>query len=250
MKRFTSAVAGLMLLGILPLSAEIYINFNIPGGTYGTPNGAINYDGAGGALFGTNILVSSLTGINTTFNAGTMSCLSCVLNFTTGLNLNEPGSSVQMWDFGGGPSTSFTVTGMLPAAGINTSQVLLAGYFGVAVVTVGSLGGPNDFRLLVTPIIDQKNPLLISYLMGDAANGPPAPWFSGTYTQNWNAIDQFVQTPWGRRGFSLTTVYMQTGLISNDASALVPEPSASVLFSTVVGALGLLIARRRKMQAA
>lgn len=94
--------------------------------------GTIAYDGNGGALVGTNLLLDEVTGFGTPANAGVIwSCVSCVLNFTTGANISEgPG-----YAFGAGGALAITGTvqdggGATVASGTLATAAFTSSVFG------------------------------------------------------------------------------------------------------------------------
>lgn len=89
--------------------------------------GTVSYDGAGGALIGSDILVDTISGMNTGAKSGYMlTCDGCRLNFTTGNNVFEDAGA---WRFETGGS--FTITGTAKdGATTIASGDLLTGTFG------------------------------------------------------------------------------------------------------------------------
>src|SRR5687768_4296997 len=60
--------------------------------------GTLSYDGAGGALVGTDISMDTITASGVP-NPGILTCVGCVLNFTTGANTLE---GPAFWNFASG----------------------------------------------------------------------------------------------------------------------------------------------------
>jgi hypothetical protein len=92
-----------------------------------TQIGTVSYDGIGGALVGTGLNFTSITGDGTPLNSGvSLVCDGCLLNFETGVNISE-GPSV--WEFASGGS--FTVTGLAKTGGgdVIANGILLQGSF-------------------------------------------------------------------------------------------------------------------------
>lgn len=114
--------ALLVLFTAAPTAAVPTITFDtVPDGAGGT----ITYDGAGGPAVGQGIVFVNVQGLDTPLNSGAvLSCVSCALAFTTGANQDEtpPG-----WSWAGGGT--ITLTGTIPAIGINAPTDLLTGSF-------------------------------------------------------------------------------------------------------------------------
>lgn len=219
-------------------SAGIMINFNINAKPYtpATPDvyGNITYDGSGGALTGTNVVVDSVTGIATPFNSGiNFACAGCFLNFTSGANISEPVSSPATWTFAGGSTNSFQVFGAVPNAGITTTSLLLSG--SLQAVTLTKLSTHSDFAIMISPIIDSKHPLLLDFFLGPGASAY-YPVLSGTYTQ---VFGGFADAP----TFRIDSQRIMAGTITNN---VVPEPGSVILLSTAAAILLFLVYRQRR----
>lgn len=187
------------------------------------PNaGAISYSGGSGPLVGTGITVGSVTGLP----GGTpLACTGCVLNFSTG---GLSGYTANSWTFGGGDTTTITVTGAVPGAGISdSSTVLLEGQFGN--VTVLSVAGA--FQIAGAAFVDTKNQTLLDFFHLPG----------GVYNGNFNI--SFLANGLPPGGFSSFMVL--SGDILNTPSA-VPEPSTAMLLAPGL-LLGLVyLARPRR----
>ncbi len=133
-----------------------------------TPSPAsISYAGGAAPLVGSSIQIDTLLGIATPANpAVTVTCVSCLLNFTTGL-LTGTSSSPSAWLFGGGAGSSITITGGLDFDGggigvgdIPVGTTLLTGTFGNAQVVAFS---PSTFKIAGGSFFDVKDPGLLAF---------------------------------------------------------------------------------------
>src|SRR5262245_55224690 len=134
MRRYVSwfSVLGLLLtvFGSAPARATELIDFGT--GLAGA-GGKMTYDGNGGALQGTGILLGVMTAVDTPLNAGvhlatgTAACyipyLCAQLNFTTGV-LDAYSNGVYSFKPGGW----FEITGGIPGSGL-VNDVLISGTF-------------------------------------------------------------------------------------------------------------------------
>ncbi len=199
------------------------IDFNIGSPTSGT----ISYGGGGGALIGSGIDVDTVVGIATPANSNVVStCLSCVLNFTSG---SLTGSGSGSWVFG--PGGSISITGGVQLQGgtdIPLGSTLLSGTFNHA--SVQALGGPG-FQVTFGSFNDTKIPELLSYY-GMTAGTP----FQGALTLLFSATDNGAGSP-----FTSSAIF--GGSVAN-TPALVPAPAALLLFGS--GLLGLVPAFRKR----
>ena len=152
MKKLLGLLVALVL--VLPVVAHA-----VPNLKFDDPNGAgglVSYDGADGPAIGTDIVFQSITGVDTPANTGvTLTCVDCVLNFTTGNNLSEgpPG-----WDFGPG-GTITVVGGTAGALVLPAGTLLLSGSFS---------GTPNEgvagpLGLFAGGGVDVKNVALATF---------------------------------------------------------------------------------------
>ncbi len=153
-----------------------------------------------------------------------------VLSFTTG---PLTGFSPTEWDFGGGASSSITITGAVPAAGItDPNTVLLSGTFDLAKVIylVNSL---FTFNVAAAGFQDTKAPALVEYF-GIPAGTP----FIGSFNLSFNT--EAGQVPPG----SFASVTMGSGNLFN---VPVPIPPSLLLLGTgLVGLMGLGYRRKRQ----
>ena len=124
--------------------------------------GTITYLGVGGALVETGIGVDTLLAFDTPSNAGSHTCVNCVLNFTTGNNTAEPTVGPPFfWTWAGGGA--FTINGSVPDAGINSNQQLLTGSFTSATAFSPAISGTMSLNFGGFGA-DTKNPVLLTYL--------------------------------------------------------------------------------------
>ena len=88
----------LCIFTMLPAQAAPLIDFDQV-----VDGGSLSYNGAGGALTGTDIRFGLVRGTETPSEAGTeLDCIGCLLNFETGTNLSE--GPLYQWR-GGGPTS-------------------------------------------------------------------------------------------------------------------------------------------------
>ena len=196
------------------------LNFNIIAPT----TGSIAYAGTGGALIGTNIDVDNVVGLSTPANANvTSTCLTCTLNFTSGVNTSVGGGT---WQFG--PGGSISITGGVDFQGstpdIALGSTLLTGTFSSATVSDAGV-----FEVTFGSFTDVKHPSLLSYY------GMP----SGNYDGSLTILFTGVVGP----GNAITSTTIFGGSIANIAA--VPVPAAAWLFGS--GLLGLYSAVRKKI---
>jgi hypothetical protein len=219
-------LAGIALTGLLsPSAMAVELDFNISAPTSGT----ISYDGSGGGLIGTNIEVDNVVGLSTPANGGvTSTCLSCVLNFTSG-SLNGSGgpnpNNNGWWRFGSGGS--ITITGGVQLQGstdIALGSTLLSGTFSSAFVQ--DLG--SSFKVTFGSFTDTKHADLLAYY-----GLTPSP-FEGALTLLFGSSNTGVG-----EAFASTSVF--SGSVVNTP---VPLPAAAWLFGS--GLVGLMPAMRRQ----
>lgn len=217
-------VVSLLMSGAMfglpaPSTMAMELNFNIVAPT----TGSISYNGTGGGLVGTNIEVDNVVGLGTPANANiTSTCLTCTLNFTSGLNTSAGGGT---WQFG--PGGSISITGGIDfsvGSDIAVGSTLLTGTFTSA--EVRSLGA--GFEVTFGSFTDVKHADLLSYY------GMPTGNYDGSLTILFDA----AVGP----GNAFTSASIFGGSVANVAA--VPLPAAAWLFGS--GLLGLYSAIRRK----
>jgi hypothetical protein len=194
--------------------------------------GAISYDGTGGSLIGSNIPFDRLGGLGTPLNSGATSlCVGCLLNFTTGANISE-GPGVYEW--GGAPLGSFTLTGslpFLPAPGPigPPAEVLLTGTISAARLDTGLL-------ILGLRGIDFKHPKIVDFYFGPG----PDPIFSYINTQIIIGGIDFddVTDPGGADGG------FNAAVTNADIDNVIPEPGSALLLLLGLGSLAAYRRRR------
>jgi len=193
-------------------------------GVIAPTTGSISYAGGMNPLVGTNIQVDNIVGLP---GGTTLTCVGCVLNFTTG---NLTGTTGTTWDFGGGPATSITVTGTAVDSlnNVIASGALLTGGFGMATVT----NFANTFKIAGASFTDVKDPNLLAFF--GLPTGIP-------YNGNFNISFMGTGTPPG--AFASSTVL--SGDIVNTPT---PEPGTMLLLGSGLAGFGYL-ARRRRRQA-
>jgi len=196
--------------------------------------GALSYNGLpGGALVGTNIVFTSITGSGTD-NDGTIDCNDCRLNFTTGALITTDGNDY-VFDAGG----TITLTGGSLAANIPPNVALLSGTWTSQVKVTIEAGGPipNGYLLMVGAGQDTKDPTLVDYFF----NTPPTNW---TFV---NSQIQVESQPGGitQNGLAFTADLSKGGN-SDFINAVVPEPGTALLMGLGLAGLGLTGRSRRE----
>ena len=152
--RIRALVVVFMMALLLPVGAHAIPNLKFDDGT--TPGGTVAYGGAGGPATGTDIIFTTITGLGTPANDGvTLTCVGCLLNFTTGNNITE---GPNLWDFAGG-GTITVVGGTAGALVLPAGTTLLSGTFS---------GTPNEIfaaplGLFAAGGFDVKNTALAAF---------------------------------------------------------------------------------------
>ncbi len=239
---FSKKVMGLLFGTTLLASsalANTFIMFDVPS-TFATGN--YKYAGGAAPLVGKNILISGITGVNTNFNAGTIACVGCLLQFTTGLNttFTPSGAGAPSWTFDSAGATAFTITGKVPTLGINTTTVLASGGFVGGPITLTHNSG--QFFTLTSNIYDSKNTKILDYFMGPAFTATSGTSYAGTYSQSFTVKVSAINKKTG----AFSTLDMYQGEVSN----VVPEPGETLLLTTAFGALAFFFIRRKRQAAA
>jgi hypothetical protein len=230
MRRHASWLGGvgvlLALFWTAPAQATELIDFGT--GLAGA-GGHMKYDGAGGALSGSGILMGVMTAMGAPSNdgihlaTGGAPCafpgLCAELDFTTGL-LDSYSNGVYSFKPGG----SFVITGGIPGTGIGNEQLMWGTFTSESVLD----GGQVKFNAAGT---DSINPTLLSYL--GIAPGT-------TFEFVGSVIGANLGNPGAYNGgaFDVTTVSTDFSSISTPT----PEPTALALM--LMGSLALFGARR------
>jgi hypothetical protein len=191
-----------------------------------TATGVVSYAGGSAPLVGTNITVSSITDEPSNV---TLTCVGCLLNFTTGA-----ANGSWSWSAGGALSVTGLVPTQTPAGGTQfngTAGTLLTGTFVSADVIAG---GTTSFEVSGT-FPDSKNPALLSYF------GEPVGPYVGDIT-----VDFVVAS-----GATAPNAFTSTSLSGRDVSntlAITGEPASIVLLGAGSLGLGLWKRARRRLR--
>lgn len=150
----TTSIAA-AALGLSFSASAAVINFDQQNAE--SPAGSVSYDGNGGGLVGTDISFDRINlngGSVPAGNQSVLDCVSCVINFTTGNNIEE-GQTSRMWSFGGGGTFELTGNAVADNGATIADGTLFSGIFGnnpQLVVKTGessfnaSLSGTDDFN--------------------------------------------------------------------------------------------------------
>ena len=178
--------------------------------------------------------MDNVVGLSTPANTNvTALCLSCELNFNTGLLSNAGGANPNnsgWWSFGSGGT--ITICGGVQLQGgtdIALGSTLLNGSFNNAFVQDLGVQG---FKVTFGTFTDTKNDTLLSYF--GLTPGTP---FQGALTLLFGSTNPGV-------GGAFTSTSVFSGNVVN-APAAVPLPAAALLFGS--GLLGLAGALRKKL---
>ena len=150
--RLLIAIAAIATLSASPANADVIITFD----NSGEAGGNVSYGGAGGPAVGTSIGFDIVT-----VGATELTCVGCVLNFTTGNNtLDTP----FVWTWAGGGSFVITGTIIDPNNGnvVVASGTLLSGTFSGPVPAIASVGAGLAITLSGSGT-DSKNADLLAY---------------------------------------------------------------------------------------
>jgi len=184
--------------------------------------GSISYAGGVAPLVGSGIDVDNIVGAP---SGTTVACVGCILNFTTG-GLVSADALTNSWTFGGGPSSSISIVGAAPAAGIPSSATLLSGAFGTAMVQ----GVGSTFKVAIAGFTDVKDDRLLAFF--GLPTGIP-------YIGNFNI--SFMAT-----GVS-PSAFTSSGVLSGDVvNTPTPEPGTMLLLGSGLMGFGYLARRRRR----
>jgi hypothetical protein len=220
-----AAIATAVSLSASPANAAVVITFDNSGASGGT----IAYGGAGGPATGSGITFDIVTvGANPD-----LTCVGCVLNFTTGNNtLDTP----FVWTWAGGGSFVNTGTILDPSNGnvVVASGVLLSGSFAGPVPAIASVGAGFAITLSGSGI-DTKNADLLAYF-GLSPN-------DFIYASTNITGEDCVSIAAGN-SFSCGVVEAD---VTNTQQGAAPEPATLTLFG--LGLLGVGSAARRRLAA-
>jgi len=213
---------------VMPASAAPMLNFLIVD-EVGVSDGLVAYGGGATpmATVGDGIDVDLIFGTGTPLNSGLgsgIACVSCKLTFLTGDRLALPG---RVFDGGG----FLALSGLVPAAGIVTPQILMAGAFeGALVVDLNPLSGALT-GFTAASFLDFKNEQLADYF--------GLPGFPVVYTGGLLIGLTGVEDP--ATGAFLAGI-LDGGLVTNQ----VPSPGTLLLAMLGLLALGHATHRSRR----
>jgi hypothetical protein len=217
-----ATVAMVVTLSASPANAAVII-FDQNGGASG---GNLSYDGAGGGAVGTNIVFDTVN-----VDGTILTCVGCVLNFTTGPNTID---TPFFWTWSGGGS--FVITGQIidPNNGnaLVASGVLLSGSFSGPVPAFAAVGA--GFAITMNGSgTDTKNADLLAYF----GLSPNDFIYASTNITGEDCVSG------AGNGFSCGVV---TADVTNTEQPA-PEPATLTLFG--LGLLGVGTAARRRLTA-
>lgn len=232
-KSIVTMVAGVALAVMSAFSTASVIAFDEGASIQG---GTLHYDGLGGALFGSNIDFTTSIGVDTAANqgpGGSLACVSCLLNFETGANIQEgPG----LWTWASGGAISLTGTLMDGLTQIATGTLLDGMFSG----TPGAVGGGGSILFAGIGEIDLASS--ISAYFGEGGSG-----FSFATTEL--ALGSCEQSRPTARSFLVPTGGFNCNLHNADlalTAAAVPNPGTLALFGAGLIGLSRLVKRKRK----
>lgn len=204
--------------------AAVILDFNVISPAAGT----VSFSGGDAPLIGTGISVNNVVGLNTPANSmKTLVLSSGVLEFTTGSHIGD-------WQWGGGMSSTITLTGGIADLGLSDDTVLLSGYFDFAQVVPLT---PSIFKVAVTGFFDTKDPTLVGFYGLPAFQGDgktPFPYYG-------NLNLSFVLQDGTGAPDAFSSIMVLSGDIANTP---VPVPPTLLLFGS--GLAGLVGLGRRK----
>jgi hypothetical protein len=223
LKKWTSIALGVTAL--LFTSAQAHALAMLDFGVIAPTSGSISFAGGVAPLVGAGIDVDNVVGLP---GGPVLTCLGCILNFTTGALTGTTGTS---WDFGGGATSSISISGtVLNGMSVVASGALLTGSFGTATVT--NFGG--TFKIAGASFSDVKDPALLAFF--GLPTGIP-------YDGNFNIAFQGAGNPPGAFASSLV---LDGDIINTPNTPPVPEPGTMLLLGSGLAGFGYLKRRRRR----
>lgn len=217
-----------LLVLVTGVSFAEFIDFTIPAGGGG---GSISYAGGANPLIGTNLAVSTITGINgVPLNNGVaLSCVGCVINFQTGAYTSGSGLS---WTFASGGT--FTLTGSIPSIAGGAPTTLMSGYF-MSDSIVGQLPLPQIPGLGAFTIAGAAFSTILDPALTNFYGTPADPM---RYASNFNISFYTNGSPAG--------AFSSNAIASGNLTAAAPEPVSIVLLGTAL--IGCAAIGRRRLK--
>jgi hypothetical protein len=222
-KKWTGFAVGVTAL--LLTSAQAHALQMLDFGVIAPSSGSISFAGGVAPLVGSGIDVDNVVGLP---GGPTLTCSGCILNFTTGA---LTGTTATTWDFGGGVTSSISITGtVLNGTTVVASGSLLTGTFGMATVT--NFGG--TFKIANAAFDDVKDPDLLAFF------GLPV-WIP--YNGNFNI--SFMTTSTSPPGAFTSSIVLSGDIVNTPT----PEPGTMMLLGSGLAGFGYLARRRRNKTA-
>ena len=221
MKRMIWVALAVLLVPVV-VGAQPVLKFDDPT----APGGTVSYDGTlGSPIVGTDIQFQSILGIGTPNPGVELTCVGCLLNFTTGPVTSEGGPGVAPWV--AGPGGTISIVGAIPALGIPAGTTLLSGTFSGTPLEV--IGAGLNFGLFAGAGDDVKNEELATFY------GLPADFTFANTAITADIIHNPITA-----AFSGTVVNAD---LNNTSTVVVPYPFTLLLVGA--GLLGVGLLRRR-----